>query len=395
MCDQTFVAITFGPCDSCSENRPLMNLYIKTEPINYCSLCMEIMACQDLAGGETLNSLKAETESLRKRLEEERKKLHDVELEKVAEKAEALSALNLKTRRTLKGHANKVLCMDWCKDKRRMVSSSQDGKVIVWDAFTTNKEHAVSMPTTWVMACAYAPSGCAIACGGLDNKCSVYPLSLDQNENLAAKKKSVALHTNYLSGCTFTNSDMQILTCSGDGTSALWDVESGQLLQSFHGHSADVLTLDLAPSETGNTFVSGGSDKKANIWDLRSGQNIQSFDTHESDVNCVKYYPSGDAFASASDDATCRLFDLRADREVSIYSKDSIIFGATSVDFSLSGRLLFAGYNDYTINVWDVLKGTRVAVLFGHENRVSSLKFSPDGTAFCSASWDNTLRIWA
>lgn len=49
-------------------------------------------------------------------------------------------------------------------------------------------------------------------CGhrGLDNKCSVYPLSLDKNENLAAKKKSVAMHTNYLSACSFTNSDMQV-----------------------------------------------------------------------------------------------------------------------------------------------------------------------------------------
>lgn len=45
---------------------------------------------------------------------------------------------------------------------------------------------------------------------GLDNKCSVYPLSLDKNENLAAKKKSVAMHTNYLSACSFTNSDMQV-----------------------------------------------------------------------------------------------------------------------------------------------------------------------------------------
>ncbi|XP_048375699.1 guanine nucleotide-binding protein subunit beta-5 [Sphaerodactylus townsendi] len=188
---------------------------------------------------------------------------------------------------------------------------------------------------------------------------------------------------------------LQILTASGDGTCALWDVESGQLLQSFHGHGADVLCLDLAPSETGNTFVSGGCDKKAMVWDMRTGQCIQSFETHESDVNSVRYYPSGDAFASGSDDATCRLYDLRADREVAIYSKESIIFGASSVDFSLSGRLLFAGYNDYTINVWDVLKGSRVSILFGHENRVSTLRVSSDGTAFCSGSWDHTLRIWA
>ncbi|XP_016113143.1 guanine nucleotide-binding protein subunit beta-5a [Sinocyclocheilus grahami] len=324
------------------------------------------MAAQEVASqpSDTLATLKTESETLKTKLEEERAKLHDVELHQVAEKTEALGQFVMKTRRTLKGHGNKVLCMDWCKDKRRIVSSSQDGKVIVWDAFTTNKEHAVTMPCTWVMACAYAPSGCAVACGGLDNKCSVYPLSLDKNENLAAKKKSVAMHTNYLSACCFTNSDMQILTSSGDGTCALWDVESGQMLQSFHGHAADVLCLDLAPSETGNTFVSGGCDKKACVWDMRTGQCAQSFETHESDINSVRYYPSGDAFASGSDDATVR-------------------------------RLLFGGYNDYTINVWDVLKGTRVSILFGHENRVSTLRVSPDGTAFCSGSWDHTLRIWA
>ncbi|XP_047622287.1 guanine nucleotide-binding protein subunit beta-5 isoform X2 [Phacochoerus africanus] len=305
------------------------------------------MATDGLHENETLASLKSEAESLKGKLEEERAKLHDVELHQVAERVEALGQFVMKTRRTLKGHGNKVLCMDWCKDKRRIVSSSQDGKVIVWDSFTTNKEHAVTMPCTWVMACAYAPSGCAIACGGLDNKCSVYPLTFDKNENMAAKKKSVAMHTNYLSACSFTNSDMQ------------------------------------------------GCDKKAMVWDMRSGQCIQAFETHESDINSVRYYPSGDAFASGSDDATCRLYDLRADREVAIYSKESIIFGASSVDFSLSGRLLFAGYNDYTINVWDVLKGSRVSILFGHENRVSTLRVSPDGTAFCSGSWDHTLRVWA
>ena len=36
----------------------------------------------------------------------------------------------------------------------------------------------------------------------------------------------------------------------------------------------------------------------------------------------------------------CRLFDLRADREVNCYKKDSIIFGCNAVDFSMSGKLL-------------------------------------------------------
>ncbi|XP_019714683.1 guanine nucleotide-binding protein subunit beta-5-like, partial [Hippocampus comes] len=83
------------------------------------------MACQGLQAGESLASLKRESANLKKKLDEERNKLNDVELSKVAEKVEVLSSLSIKTRRVLKGHNNKVLCMDWCKDKRRMVSSSQ------------------------------------------------------------------------------------------------------------------------------------------------------------------------------------------------------------------------------------------------------------------------------
>ena len=39
--------------------------------------------------------------------------------------------------------------------------------------------------------------------------------------------------------------------------------------------------------------------------------------------------------------------------------------------FSSSGRILFAGYNDYTLNMWDTLKTNRIGMLYGHENRVS------------------------
>ncbi len=57
------------------------------------------------------------------------------------------------------------------------------------------------------------------------------------------------------------------------------------------------------------------------------------------------------------------------------------------------GRILFGGYSDYCINVWDTLKGSHVATLYGHENRVSSLRVSPDGTALGTGSWDCTVRV--
>lgn len=234
--------------------------------------------------------LTKEAENLKLKLEEERQKLNDVsckydkktkntavckawsssgcfyffffQVSSVAERLEMITFINIKPRRVLKGHQAKVLCSDWSPDKRHIVSSSQDGKLIVWDAFTTSKEHSVTMPTTWVMACAYAPSGNLIACGGLDNKVTVYPVNSD--DEMQSKKKTVGTHTSYTSCCIFPNSDQQILTGSGDSTCALWDVESGQLLQSFHGHTGDIMSIDLAPNETGNTFVSGVSKTKSN-----------------------------------------------------------------------------------------------------------------------------------
>lgn len=73
----------------------------------------------------------------------------------------------------------------------------------------------------------------------------------------------------------------------------------------------------------------------------------------------MQFFPNGYAFATGSDDATCRLFDVRADQELAMYSHDNIICGITSVAFSKSGRLLLAGYDDFNCNVWDSMKTER------------------------------------
>ena len=161
------------------------------------------VASEDRSDEDAVESLRKEIERLRARLEEERKKLNDVTCETSADlsclrphfdslfcqrvlscstrvlscsasvlccsrpafsrlppvltstdsippvstaatRLDHLGNLNIKQRRLLKGHQGKVLCLDWSSaDKRHVVSSSQDGKMIIWDAFTTNK-----VPTT-------------------------------------------------------------------------------------------------------------------------------------------------------------------------------------------------------------------------------------------------------
>ena len=81
-------------------------------------------------------------------------------------------------------------------------------------------------------------------------------------------------------------------------------------------------------------------------------------------------------------------------QELMLYSSEMIVVGITSVAFSKSGRLLLAGYDDFNCNVWDTLKGERVGVLTGHDNRVSCLGVTEDGLAVATGSWDSFLKIW-
>lgn len=341
----------------------------------------------------------------------------------MAAEVEALPRIVMRPRRALKGHLAKIYAMHWAADRRHLVSASQDGKLIVWDAYTTNKVHAIPLRSSWVMTCAYSPSGNFVACGGLDNICSIYNL---QSKDAGAVKgaRELSAHSGYLSCCRFI-SDRQIVTSSGDMTCMLWDIEAGVRILEFSDHTGDVMrygliasshrstsdslsSLSLGPSQ--NVFVSGACDATAKLWDIRSGKATQTFSGHESDINAVTYaplhlswllrayvyfrfFPNGDAFATGSDDASCRLFDIRADRELNAFTHDNILCGITSVAFSISGRILFGGYDDWTCNVWDTLKGERVGVLTGHENRVSCLGVSSDGMALCTGSWDSTLRV--
>lgn len=51
--------------------------------------------------------------------------LHVFAVTDVTAQIEAVQNYSAKARRVLKGHQGKVLCMDWCMDKRHIVSSSQ------------------------------------------------------------------------------------------------------------------------------------------------------------------------------------------------------------------------------------------------------------------------------
>lgn len=304
--------------------------------------------------------------------------------------------VSLKQRRILKGHFGKIYACHWAQDSRHLVSASQDGKLIIWNGFTTNKVHAIPLRSSWVMTCAYSPTGSMVACGGLDNLCSVYKLPHGKDPVTTSQKThaELAQHEGYLSCCRFIG-DSEIVTSSGDSTCILWDIELKTPKAIFNDHISDVMSVSIF--DENGCFVSGSCDTTAKLWDYRQKKMcVGTYHGHESDINSVTHFSDfGDAFATGSDDSSCRLFSVKACRQINIYSDDKILCGITSVAFSKSGRALFAGYDDFNCYVWDTVKGELVDQLVGHENRISSLGVSPDGKGLCTGSWDTLLKIWA
>jgi len=284
--------------------------------------------------------------------------------------------------------------MHWAGDSTDLVSASQDGKLIIWNAYTTHKVQAIALRSSWVMTCAFEQTkGNLVACGGLDNICSVY--QVQQNEPTRAAKELVS-HDGYLSCCRFID-ESHIATSSGDSTCIYWDIEKGEVIKTFSDHRGDVMSLSISPSNS-NVFVSGSVDTTAKVWDIRSGKCVQTHFGHESDINSISFFPDGNAFATGSDDSTCRMFDMRSYSDVNTFGNDKIICGITSVAFSSSGRLLFAGYDDFNCYAWDVLgdgKSFAFQLDKPHENRVSCIGVNNKGDALCTGSWDTQLKIWA
>ncbi|ELK25449.1 Guanine nucleotide-binding protein subunit beta-4 [Myotis davidii] len=175
-----------------------------------------------------LEQLRQEAEQLRNQIQDARKACNDTTLVQITSNMDSVGRIQMRTRRTLRGHLAKIYAMHWGYDSRLLVSASQDGKLIIWDSYTTNKMHAIPLRSSWVMTCAYAPSGNYVACGGLDNICSIYNLKTREGNVRVSRELPghigvLAGHDNRVSCLGVTDDGMAVATGSWDSFLRIWN----------------------------------------------------------------------------------------------------------------------------------------------------------------------------
>ena len=72
------------------------------------------------------------------------------------------------------------------------------------------------------------------------------------------------------------------------------------------GHTA------LAFSSDGKKLLSGSDDTTINLWDLETGQVLKTFEGHTAVIRGVAFSPDGRRIASASWDRTVKLWDVES-----------------------------------------------------------------------------------
>ncbi|RFU71888.1 will die slowly [Trichoderma arundinaceum] len=169
----------------------------------------------------------------------------------------------------------------------------------------------------------------------------------------------------------------------------------------LHGHGKAVSQVRISPN--GRFIASASADATVKIWDAATGAHMDTLVGHMAGVSCVAWTPDSNTLASGSDDKAIRLWDRVTGRPKTTARKSAGQEMAPlrghhnyihCLAFSPKGNILASGSYDEAVFLWDVRAGRLMRSLPAHSDPVSGIDFCRDGTLVVSCSTDGLIRVW-
>ena len=137
----------------------------------------------------------------------------------------------------------------------------------------------------------------------------------------------------------------RIISGSDDTEIVIWDGDSN-CLRRISGHEAAILSISVS----GEKVFSSSGDKTIRVWDLNTGENISIFRGHTAPINDIKPLPDGRWVVSASDDGSLRIWDAQTGNPLALPQR--MPFRILSVDISRDGNHIAFSGTDNQVHIW-------------------------------------------
>lgn len=159
---------------------------------------------------------------------------------------------------------------------------------------------------------------------------------------------------------------------------------------SLQGHRSKVTKVALHP--VFSMVASASDDASIRLWDTEQGEPERTLKSHTGIVQFIAFHPNGQLLASSSNDMTVKLWNLKT------YTVQKTLQGheheVSGVCFLPSGDHLVSCSRDQTIKVWDTLSGYCLHTLRGHQDWVRRVAVDTTGKLLASCSKDETIIVW-
>ncbi|KAF9896729.1 E3 ubiquitin-protein ligase traf7, partial [Lobosporangium transversale] len=177
-----------------------------------------------------------------------------------------------------------------------------------------------------------------------------------------------------------------------DGSTKVFDINTGQLLKDSKGHTMSVWGLAVMPS--GDRYFSAGSDGTIKVWDwLKEDEEsclVRTIPDHHAKIYGLVIYQG--RLYSASSDKTVKVWDTETLECLATFQGHTGGVNSLAALTEASANQLVTGSSDKTIKLWDVTTGTCLKTVRRGTSEVLDVAVG-DGMLFGS-TYDAVIHVY-